>query len=170
MSGSAQDDWIRKVLGVAVGPPTGTVGKLLPIWTEAKDLVDAQIASIQQALRGSGDPVGKAIAERGLPEFTKNTLVPLTAALMEADAAGGEAVAPARKKAADRATELKQTLIEKHRARRDRVSVGEVARYFSGPSSARRVALRSASPAGQIRRRADRIRAGGPTPTSGSPA
>jgi hypothetical protein len=67
-------------------------------WRDALDSVDAQIAKLQVALRAQNDPELAKIADHGLNGVTGNFKVPLMAAVMDIDAARGEALRKAAQK------------------------------------------------------------------------
>jgi hypothetical protein len=67
-------------------------------WRDALDGVDAQIAKLQVALRAQNDPELTRIADHGLNGVTGNFKVPLMAAVMDIDAARGEALRKAAQK------------------------------------------------------------------------
>ncbi len=73
-------------------------------WRQAVDTVNAQVEKLQSALRGIDDAELKDIAEFGLPGVTGNHRSRLMAAMMDIDAAQGEALS----KAAGRAARLAQ--------------------------------------------------------------
>jgi hypothetical protein len=96
--------WVKRVLGAEIGGRTAASPgtrrqRVLPIWASAKEAVDGQLAALQKALRDYGEPVGLDVAERGLPGWTNNTLVPMTAALMQLDM-GGDVPSPGHVKTA----------------------------------------------------------------------
>ena len=100
---TAKRDWVARVLGVQIGTTEAggqaEDGPLLPIWLDAKDVVDTQLGKFQQALRGFGDPDLDRIAEFGLNGVTGTSSVGLMVALREADTPG--AAAPQRRKLAE---------------------------------------------------------------------
>jgi len=67
-------------------------------WQEAIEIVDAQIAKLQVALRAQNDPELTQIADKGLNGVTGNFKVPLMAAVMDIDRARGEALKKASQK------------------------------------------------------------------------
>ena len=67
-------------------------------WRDALDSVDAQLARLQVALRAQNDPELSQIADHGLNGVTGNFKVPLMAAVMDIDAARGEALKMAARK------------------------------------------------------------------------
>ncbi|MGC8477917.1 MAG: hypothetical protein ACP5NP_16320 [Acetobacteraceae bacterium] len=122
---SAQDEWVLRVLQVAVGTGGGTSEQgsaeteeeefgadlkelgldVSDIWKaarsafqEATESVDAQISLLQKELRESDEADLQEIAEFGLNGLTANTRVPLLAALAQA----GDGSATSLKKAAPR--------------------------------------------------------------------
>ena len=92
---AAKKDWLQRVLGMQftdvgsrTAPPRGPApigAKLLPIWNEAKEAVDAGIGKLQDVLRATGDEDLEQIAEFGLFGASKGQTVRLVAALHEAD-------------------------------------------------------------------------------------
>ncbi|MBL8794239.1 MAG: hypothetical protein JNM56_10055 [Planctomycetia bacterium] len=60
-------------------------------WRDAVDIVDGQVATLQNAMRATGMDELKEVAEFGLSGVTGNFRVPLTAALRNVAAAKGEA-------------------------------------------------------------------------------
>ena len=94
-----QRDWVMRVLSVEVGlgaAAPALSAPVLPIWTDAKEDLDADIEKLQQALKASGDEDLRDIAEFGLHGVTRNQSVRLVAALRDADSAkSGEAIAKA---------------------------------------------------------------------------
>jgi hypothetical protein len=92
---ASKREWIRRVLGVSVSTPTATPGpraKLLPIWIDAKEEVDAGIAKLQNALRATGDQDLEQIAKFGLYGATEGESVQLMVALREADSGQADAL------------------------------------------------------------------------------
>jgi hypothetical protein len=93
MSGTklARDEWVRRVLGVALAPSQGRVAgadpnalkQTLAAYIAAQAAVDQQIAQLQAKLRGSADPALQRIGEFGLNALTGNTRVKAQAAVME---------------------------------------------------------------------------------------
>jgi hypothetical protein len=75
------------------GPDTpSTAGPLLPIWLDAKEIVDRRIGALALQLRRYGDRDLDRIAEAGLAGLSdKGGAVGLMVALREADAATGGA-------------------------------------------------------------------------------
>lgn len=93
MPTNEQSNWVERVLGVAVAAsaaPTATLPtpreKLLPIWTDAKEEVDAGISQLQAALKATDDEDLQQIVEYGLYGATTGQAVRLIAALRDADA------------------------------------------------------------------------------------
>jgi hypothetical protein len=88
---AAKRGWLARVLGTN-GATSGTAreGPLLPLWLDAKEAVDAQLARLQQTLHGFGDPGLDRIAEFGLNGITGKSSVGLMVALREADAPGAD--------------------------------------------------------------------------------
>lgn len=94
MSAESQADWVRRVLGVQVGPPGDHRTSLLAVWREAKEQVDSGIGALQGRMRQHPLPALGRIADRGLNGITDTRSVGMIAALMEADrnpAASGNA-------------------------------------------------------------------------------
>ena len=97
MPGTSDDnDWIARVLGIAVDPLPPDAPLQLRRWSAVKDIwfqassrVDQQISALQVALRASDDPEYQEIADLGLQGVTGNFKVPLMAALHDIDRAGG---------------------------------------------------------------------------------
>lgn len=85
-----QSKWVERVLGVAAplpaAFPSGPRPKLLPLWTDAKEDVDAGIGKLQAALKATGDEDLLQIVEYGLYGATTGQAVRLIAALRDADA------------------------------------------------------------------------------------
>jgi hypothetical protein len=104
MADASQQDWVKRVLGIAIAgapntsaPNTGAPqskggGKLMPIWLDAKEAVDAGIGKLQDALRNADDEDLQQIAEFGLYGATQGETVRLMAALRDADGGGAEAL------------------------------------------------------------------------------
>lgn len=98
---AAQDAWVRRVLGAALATAQAEVSSgarssdQSPAvqWRDAREEVGAQIARLQDAMRGTDHPVLKRIADRGLNAITGRLQVGLQVALMELDRpdAGGAA-------------------------------------------------------------------------------
>lgn len=81
---------LRAALDVA--PQEGQKAQpLLPVWRDAREAVNAQLDQLQTAMRNHGMPLFARIADKGLNGVTERHLVPLQAALMDADRAAGEA-------------------------------------------------------------------------------
>jgi len=107
----ARNDWIRRVLGVDVktgaavssriGDGAAVRGKLLPIWMDAKEEVDAGISRLQQALREFDDEDLNQIAEFGLFGATEGETVQLMVSLREADSGTEGALRKVRNAVAD---------------------------------------------------------------------
>jgi hypothetical protein len=106
----AKQDWVLRVLGVALPPLTVTApttaptapaprpADLLPLWVAAKEQVDSAISQLQDALKTTGDVDLQQIAEFGLHGVTRNQNVQIMAALREMAAgtpAGPEKLAAA---------------------------------------------------------------------------
>jgi hypothetical protein len=89
-SSPEQDDWVFSVLGLDLTRPPmhAPAGKLLPIWVEAKDEIDAGIAQLQKALSATGDADLQQIAEYGLNGATTGQSAELMAALRDLDQSG----------------------------------------------------------------------------------
>ena len=113
MSGTATDEWVRRVLGVAVVPPGGSArteaafradfGKAVGAWMAASEAVDGQINALRKFLLATNDPGLHKIADAGLNGITGTRKVALAKALQEVGAAKGEAVATAAARAAEAA-------------------------------------------------------------------
>lgn len=92
----AQREWVARVLGVGGAPAhAGAPPKLMPVWTGAKDAVDASIARLCDAVREVDHPLTGVLVDRGLSGFTGRLATPLVAALLEHDARPGPAQAAA---------------------------------------------------------------------------
>ena len=92
---SAKREWVSRVLGVSVPMRTAAPGpraKLLPIWIDAKEEVDAGITKLQNALRETGDEDLEQIAKFGLYGATEGESVQLMVALREADSGAAGAL------------------------------------------------------------------------------
>ncbi len=95
MASGDQDEWVRRVLGVALpgggveeGAPVLAPGaKLLPFWMAAKEAVDSHITQLQASLREFDDPDLNQVAEFGLNGITTRQSVAMMAALRGADTA-----------------------------------------------------------------------------------
>lgn len=86
MADAAQQAWVLRVLGIGgEATPGGPRPKLLPIWMEAKETVDAGIDKLQSALRAEADEDLEQIAEFGLFGASEGENVRLMVALREAD-------------------------------------------------------------------------------------
>ena len=86
MAETEQVEWVSRVLGVSGGAKAGGGGEAAlreaaARWRDASDAVDAQIAQLQQALRGSKDTELQEIGQYGMNAVTGNFRVPLMAAL-----------------------------------------------------------------------------------------
>ena len=90
MATADQNDWVTRVLGIRFGAGGGMGGADLKAaaerWRDASEAADAQIARLQQVLRGSDDSELGEIGEFGINAVTGNFRVPLMAALMGAQA------------------------------------------------------------------------------------
>jgi hypothetical protein len=87
----AQSAWIERVLGIRL-PDPGAVSlreraKLAPLWQQAKDTVDAQVARLEVAMRKCGLPLAATIADHGLIGAFGGEYVALTVGLLEVDRA-----------------------------------------------------------------------------------
>ena len=85
---NTQHAWVKRALGLDLPAPGGSGAarpKLLPIWLEAKEAVDADIGKLQDALRAEEDEDLDQIVEYGLYGATEGQTVRLMAALREAD-------------------------------------------------------------------------------------
>jgi hypothetical protein len=100
MSGSTQDEWVSRVLGIDVAglraqarhndggmmyaPATqGGSARIegLVIWQRAKAAIDARLDRFAQRLRASGHPMLQRVADEGLPTLGKQHEVALEDAL-----------------------------------------------------------------------------------------
>jgi hypothetical protein len=91
MADAKKTDWVSRTLGVQFQrrqPSAGPREKLLPIWVDAKETVDAYITRLQEALREQEDEDLESIAEFGLYGVTTGQSVGLMAALRDADSSG----------------------------------------------------------------------------------
>ena len=103
------DEWVARVLGARIVRSAGggaPGGKRSPEFAKARDAlrdametVDGQIDSLAHALRATGAPVLKEIAEYGLNAVTANHKVKLMAAIMSLGAGSPEAMAKGSAKA-----------------------------------------------------------------------
>jgi hypothetical protein len=84
-----QSAWVRKVLGVEVAAGSGSTSQLLPLWRQTRAELDAQIDTLQKALRRYDHPDLHAIAEYGFNGLTGRSNTAMLAALFEYDAAPG---------------------------------------------------------------------------------
>ena len=78
--------WVKRVLGVEIGAPSGgrvDLSKAVAGWRDALDRLNGQIAALQSVLRGSPDEDLHEIAEFGLNAMTANHRVKIQAALMD---------------------------------------------------------------------------------------
>lgn len=84
------DEWVTRVLGVRIAAASGadTAKRLLTLWQDAKDEVDAKINELAAAVREEGDPDLDQIADKGLIGVTGGTAVKLTKAFLELRSAG----------------------------------------------------------------------------------
>lgn len=78
---------LLSVLGLTRPASWNTPAPTLPIWTEAKDSVGAQLNKLQTVLRNTGNPIAMEIADKGLHAITKRLQVGLQAALIGFDTA-----------------------------------------------------------------------------------
>ena len=95
MATNEQSKWVERVLGVAMpmaAPPSGPRAKLLPVWIDAKEDVDAGIGKLQAALKATQDEDLQQIVEYGLYGATTGQAVRLMAALRDADASNDPAM------------------------------------------------------------------------------
>jgi hypothetical protein len=117
MADKTQNAWVTRVLAVHIGVASegdgsgiksggGSLKDAIARFRAASEDVDAQIASLQQALRASDDEELRDIGEYGLNAVTGNFRVPLMAALMGAEQGDPQA----RAKLADAATSLRNHL------------------------------------------------------------
>ena len=100
----ANDDWVKRALGIALPASTAAVvarGKLLPIWMEAKEEIDASIDKLQDAMLETGDDDLRDIAEFGLYGATDGETVRLVVALREADSGKADALSKVRDAVSD---------------------------------------------------------------------
>jgi hypothetical protein len=96
MADNAKQEWVRRVLGVAIasGPGGGEwmpSTPLLPIFVEAKETVDQGIGKLQDKLRELEDDDFDQIVEFGLYGATTGQTVELMAALRDAGRGGERA-------------------------------------------------------------------------------
>lgn len=99
MPTNEQSKWVERVLGVAMpqsvnlaaSAPSGPRPKLLPLWIDAKEDVDAGIGNLQAALKATQDEDLLQIVEYGLYGATTGQAVRLMAALRDADASNDPA-------------------------------------------------------------------------------
>jgi hypothetical protein len=94
MATDAQNAWIASVLGITRPTPGSKpvdAQRLMALWADAKDAVDAQISQLQTSFRDVEHPFGAAVADRGLPALTGKLLTGLQVALRNlASAAPGD--------------------------------------------------------------------------------
>ena len=90
MPDATQSLWIERVLGMKVSPGAEPPGLRLAsdAWRAAIEAVEAQIGTLQGALRASEDESLKKIADFGLNAVTGNHKVRLMAALNDVQAGG----------------------------------------------------------------------------------
>ncbi len=103
--------WVVRVLGIDVSDgtrPGGDQARLLPIWTDAKEEIDAGIGQLQQVLSGSERPGLRLIAEYGLIGLTQRENVGMIVALRNFDA--DPAAEPARQQAISAAQAFRAVL------------------------------------------------------------
>lgn len=105
-SSETQNAWVERVLGVTRKSATSAPGNATERWRAARgawgdaiEAVDGQIEKLAQALRATGQPILKEIADVGLNGVTKNHKVPLMAALMEIGGGAPESLAKSGRKA-----------------------------------------------------------------------
>ncbi len=92
MPDAVRDEWVRRVLGVALpdaGAPVdrSVVHGALKAWREASETVDAQVAQLQALLRNSDDPDLREISEFGMAALSGGNRTGLMAAAMELERA-----------------------------------------------------------------------------------
>ena len=97
MATNEQSSWVERVLGVTVAVPVQAApsqprAKLLPVWIDAKEDVDAGIGKLQAALKATQDEDLQQIVEYGLYGATTGQAVRLMAALRDADASNDPAM------------------------------------------------------------------------------
>jgi hypothetical protein len=103
--------WLVRVLGVDVSGgtrPGGDQARLLPVWIDAKEEIDAGIGQLQRVLGKSDRPGLRLIAEYGLNGLTQRESVGMMVALRNFDA--DPAAEPARKKLASAAQAFRTVL------------------------------------------------------------
>ena len=90
-----RDAWVERVLGITLAPakskpslPPGA--KLLPVWRDAKETVDAELNLLAVELREFDDPDLNRIADLGLYSLGRGENVAMMKALFEYDAASPE--------------------------------------------------------------------------------
>ena len=83
-----QTEWVQRVLGIDTAQAARPGTPVSPIWTDAKEDIDAGISQLQATLNQSGDPDLVQIAKFGLNGATNGQSVKLMAALRDADTAG----------------------------------------------------------------------------------
>ena len=81
MASKDQNEWLTRVLGIAIPGGTADLKAAAERWRDASEAADAGIAKLQQALRTSDDAELKEISEYGINAVTGNYRVPLMAAL-----------------------------------------------------------------------------------------
>ena len=136
--------WVTRVLGVdSPGPGYSRRSPVLPIWQEAKEAADSEIARLQDGFRATGHKLGAIIADKGLAGLSRRLFVPVVAALTDYDADAGRA--PAALSALDRMQEF----VAKHPAllvlERNPFGVAVTLRATLG-SAARRIAAEIGRP------------------------
>lgn len=100
MADQGKTEWVQRVLGVQVAATPKGGASLLAIWRDAKDQVDAGIATLQDRMRKHPLPALARIADKGLNGVTNTRSVGMLAALTEADSKGAAGAGNVRKAAA----------------------------------------------------------------------
>lgn len=89
---SDRRDWLKRVLGIEIGPARDAVAVLL-IWQEAKESVDTRLEALAAALRSHQDPDFDYVADHGLFGLTgAGETVGLMAAMTGFDKAASDAL------------------------------------------------------------------------------
>lgn len=84
---AAQTAWVARVLGYTVPAQVARAPtKLTPVWNQAREGVDRAVNTLCAAVREVEHPLTQTLVDRGLSGFTGRLTVPLTAALLSADA------------------------------------------------------------------------------------